>query len=712
MLGPYRSTVRREEDFLANSSSSPPLGAFLLKEAGAKAYEDAKMEEAARFFSLASTLVEHHGVLTSLGMTLTAQGKEDEALLAFKRAVSLSPQDLNSLLNLGSAYERSGRWDEALQEYRKAVEASPRSPEPLAQLAHMLRRMGKVEEASRSFNETLKLLAAGGVRRGDQQEIRMQARAFYGIGLILADALDQQEEALAYLSRAAGMQHFDQSIQLEHARLLLRRMSSVEDAQRAADILRKLLSEEGDDKTLEIRHLYLYANLSQGIWKNRDASLQAIIESSLRRAASNMTSAIRADMMQKTHMDADIAKKLLESHAKHQLSLPHLKHAQPYKHQELGAILFSSQKQLRVGYVLSTSRENKILQLLHLFSEHKRRGKLQSFYIPLLSTGSQFDAMIRSNVSVLDLSGQPSLTRAAKINEQQLHVLISTSCWADVADMPLFALSPAAVQLSFMCDPMTTGAPYFHGIVSDRVATPPELSPLFSEKLLLMPSSHRLLHPLRHQQGGAFKPEHRILANFAEMSLLDFDALKSMLKTTKSTNSTLLLSALSGQHMIMKIANKLNMREGSVTFITTTEASDSKGVSLLLSAQLFSEAQTDIMWQGVPAISVPGKDMSSRIAASVSMSQGDAALIVRNDGEHDTLARKLLDRKGYKLLQHTQDKGRCGGQPEQDGPSKLSWSSHEYVDFLERLLKTCFESFVVRSHHVRVTGRVTRLCSL
>src|SRR5262249_43354542 len=86
---------------------------------------------------------------TNLGNALREQGKLDEAIAGYRKAIELDPKSSWAYSNLGAALRDQKKLDEAMAAYRKAIELDP-TPEILDQLnvqAYFLRRDGDLEHA-------------------------------------------------------------------------------------------------------------------------------------------------------------------------------------------------------------------------------------------------------------------------------------------------------------------------------------------------------------------------------------------------------------------------------------------------------------------------------------------------------------------------------------------------------------------------------------
>ena len=88
-----------------------------------------------------------------LGVTLNELGRYGEAEAAYKRALedAAYPTPENVYLNLGILYATQKRDDEAIVALRRAVEINPRFYKGHFELAAVLDRQGNVEEAAREY---------------------------------------------------------------------------------------------------------------------------------------------------------------------------------------------------------------------------------------------------------------------------------------------------------------------------------------------------------------------------------------------------------------------------------------------------------------------------------------------------------------------------------------------------------------------------------
>ena len=93
----------------------------------------------------------------NLGDALAEQGRLDEAIAHFRRAVEIEPSYANAHNNLGNALLRKGSLDEAIVHFKKAAAIQPGFAVTHYNLGNALFRKGEVDEAIAAFEKALQL---------------------------------------------------------------------------------------------------------------------------------------------------------------------------------------------------------------------------------------------------------------------------------------------------------------------------------------------------------------------------------------------------------------------------------------------------------------------------------------------------------------------------------------------------------------------------
>src|SRR2546426_10443556 len=109
---------------------------------------------------------------SKLGVALAQQGRLDEAIAEFSKALSLRPTYAPAYSNLGNAYREKGMLPEALVAYERALAIDPDYAIAHRNLGILYKQMGRVGDAVDHFKKATRLSArrsAGGsspTRRG------------------------------------------------------------------------------------------------------------------------------------------------------------------------------------------------------------------------------------------------------------------------------------------------------------------------------------------------------------------------------------------------------------------------------------------------------------------------------------------------------------------------------------------------------------------
>ncbi|MBV9560131.1 MAG: tetratricopeptide repeat protein [Bradyrhizobium sp.] len=132
--------------------------------------------------------------LSNLGTALKRQGRHEEALRVFDKAVQLAPDDAGLWARLGDALAEASRPADAILCYRRALELDPRHWETAQKCGLLLHRAGRLEEARLQF-ERLAEMPAGASASVQPHEVRAY------LGSVLVD-LRRFDQALVHYLKA------------------------------------------------------------------------------------------------------------------------------------------------------------------------------------------------------------------------------------------------------------------------------------------------------------------------------------------------------------------------------------------------------------------------------------------------------------------------------------------------------------------------------
>jgi tetratricopeptide (TPR) repeat protein/4-amino-4-deoxy-L-arabinose transferase-like glycosyltransferase len=178
---------------------------------------------------------------TNLGVALQNDGRLDDAIAHYRRAIALAPDYAASFNNLGAALRARGKRDEAVASYQRAIELRPDFAGAHYNLANLLMDEGEASAAVEHFDTALKTepgsaevhnnlgIALAGLGRLDDAVAEFHraialdpnsAKAYRNLGDALSTA-GKEREALDNLRRAARLDPSDAAIRYDLASALL-----------------------------------------------------------------------------------------------------------------------------------------------------------------------------------------------------------------------------------------------------------------------------------------------------------------------------------------------------------------------------------------------------------------------------------------------------------------------------------------------------------
>jgi tetratricopeptide (TPR) repeat protein len=120
--------------------------------------EQGKLEEAIEAYNKAIVLKpDNADAYYNMGATLKEQGKLEEAIEAYNKAIAIKPDYVEAYSNMGIALQDQGKPEEAIVAYNKVLSIKPDYVEAYNNMGNALKDQGKPEEAIEAYNKAIAL---------------------------------------------------------------------------------------------------------------------------------------------------------------------------------------------------------------------------------------------------------------------------------------------------------------------------------------------------------------------------------------------------------------------------------------------------------------------------------------------------------------------------------------------------------------------------
>lgn len=634
-------------------------------------YDEGNMEEAIRTFKHAIQLEPNFpDVYNNLGNAYREVGRLEDSIHCYRTALSLKPDHPHAYNNLGNSLKDKGMVKEAIHCYMTACRLMPRFAAAHSNMASILKEQGKVDQAIAHYQEALRI---------DPKF----ADAYSNMGNAYKD-LGKLEEAIRCYSTAIRLKP-------TFADAYSNLASAYKDGGRIEDAIicyRQAL-------TLKPHFPDAFANLVHSLvlvcdWSNRDKEfkqLRAMLAQQIKdakalaapkRPQGEAGEAAGVDAGATSGATATVGVPVVPAvqpfHALvYPLELPQMKElAETYAARaklnvsllEMQPFRFRAKKphqRLRVGYVSSDFGNHPLSHLMQsCFGLHDKSQFEVFCYALTPDDQSAWRRRIEGEVEHFhDISRLLHGDAARLIHQHGVHILINLNGYTKGARNEIFALQPAPIQVSYMGFCGTMGADYIQYLVADKVAVPRALAQHYTEQLVYMPHSYfvndhkqsarDVLDPDKCPTRTTYGvPEDKfVFCNFNQIYKIDPATFKMWCRILQRVaNSVLWLlrfPALGEANILAQAeANGISKRRILFTDVAPKDEHLRRGylADLFLDTPACNAHTTgcDILWGGTPVITLPGKKMASRVAASLLNAAGLNELVVKSPEEYEELA--------------------------------------------------------------------------
>src|SRR5256885_201650 len=141
---------------------------------------------------------------SKLGVALAQQGRLDEAIAEFSKALQLHPTYASAYSNLGNAYRAKGMLPEALAAYERALAIDPDYAIAHQNLGILYKQMGRVGEAVDHFKRATRL----SLRRQADETRQIRRGCLPTAGVLIGGAVACVARVLRYAPSATSRDRY------------------------------------------------------------------------------------------------------------------------------------------------------------------------------------------------------------------------------------------------------------------------------------------------------------------------------------------------------------------------------------------------------------------------------------------------------------------------------------------------------------------------
>ncbi|CAK8572249.1 unnamed protein product [Lathyrus sativus] len=618
------------------------------------------------------------------------QGQLDMAILHYKQAIACDPRFLEAYNNLGNALKDVGRVEEAVQCYNQCLSLQPNHPQALTNLGNIYMEWNMVAAAASYYKATLSVttglsapynnLAIIYKQQGNYADAISCYNEVLRIDPLAADGLVNRGNTYKEIGRVTdAIQDYIRAITVRptmaeaHANLASAYKDSghVEEAvksYRQALVLRK----DFPEATCNLLHTLQCVCC----WEDRDQMFKEVEGIIRRQINMSVLPSVQPFHAIAYPLDPMLALEISRKYAAHcsviasRFSLPPFSHPTPIPIKQEGGY-----ERLRIGYVSSDFGNHPLSHLMgSVFGMHNSKNVEVFCYALSPNDGTEWRQRIQSEAEhFVDVSAMTSDMIAKLINEDKIQILINLNGYTKGARNEIFAMKPAPIQVSYMGFPGTTGATYIDYLVTDEFVSPLQYAHIYSEQIVHLPHCYFVndykqknqdvldpnCQPKRSDYG---LPEDKFLfACFNQLYKMDpeiFNTWCNILKRVPNSALWLLKFPAAGEMRLRAYAAAQGVQPDQIIF--TDVAMKSEHIRRSSLADLFLDTPlcnahttgTDILWAGLPMVTLPLEKMATRVAGSLCLSTGlGDEMIVNSMKEYEDRAVSLaLNRPKLRAL--------------------------------------------------------------
>ncbi|MDZ4851153.1 MAG: tetratricopeptide repeat protein [Pirellulaceae bacterium] len=588
----------------------------------------------------------HAEAYCNLGVALLELEKYFEASQALESSIAIRSDIAAAHNNLGNAYTKLGRYNDAAQAYQRAVAIDSGYPEPIYNLANILVENGQLDVAIQCYQQVLAIQPdhfeathnlGGTLRKLNQFDMAIDAfrRAitirpdFVPTYFSLAEALRSTGEFDG--AQQACQRAFDLSPNSGlTAGSLLHAMQMTADWSQWTELSHQIIlsvEQDENDEGGELVDPFIFLSMPVVTTAAQQFQCAQRYARKIQRSAASSSDRNRVRIRRNAH------------------------------------------PRLRIGYLSGDFREHAVAHaIVELFEIHDR----QAFEVFAYSFGPDDQSLIRKRIvnaleHFIEVRKDSHATVAQRIEEDEIDLLVDLQGHTGETCSAVLAHRPAPIQVNFLGFPGTFGAELADYILVDEFVVPKNQKVFFSEQIVHLPGcfmvndSRRSISEIVPTRKECGLPEDAfVFCGFGSTFKLTpevFSVWMRLLRTNPESVLWLLDSHPTATANLIREAKDRGVSSDRLIFAKKvarreTHLARQQHADLFLDTFPYNLHSTagDVIWLGIPLITLVGETFASRVAGSILNAVEMPELITKSLEEYEELAGALVrDRK--QLLQ-------------------------------------------------------------
>ena len=321
-------------------------------------------------------------------------------------------------------------------------------------------------------------------------------------------------------------------------------------------------------------------------------------------------------------------------------------------------------KRIRIGYLTADFHAHATAHLMAgLFGLHDR----DRFTIHAYSYGPDDKSAYRARIAAdsdafADIRDLSTTQSARRIYQDEIDILVDLKGYSQESRLDICALRPARVQATYLGFPGTTGADFFDYVITDRIVTPEDQVPFYSENFVYLPHCYQVND---HTQAISNAPVTRadcglpedgfVFCSFNQSYKIEplmWDVWMRILRGVPGSVLWLLRTNKLAEANLKREAVKRDVDPGRIVFADFLQKSEHLArfrlADLFLDTRIYNGHTTasDALWSGVPVVTLQGQHFASRVGASLLNAIGLPELICHGLDDYETLTVRLAREPG------------------------------------------------------------------